>query len=88
MAIEKLVAAKRWDLVGNVLRDLNPEGRVYAADALLERERKGGRAVSERDRKAIAKVRAMAVPISACSGCEVYETTAAKLLDPKAREER
>ena len=80
-----IVAAKRWDLIGNVLRGLNPEGRVHAAEALLERERKTGKALPERDRAAVEQVRALTVAISACSGCEVYDTTAAKLLAAKER---
>lgn len=36
-AIETLIRADRADLVRNVLRGLDPEGRLYAAEALLER---------------------------------------------------
>ncbi len=37
VALEALLAAGRADLVRNVLRGLDPEGRVYAAAALLDR---------------------------------------------------
>lgn len=36
--IEQLVRARRFDLIENILRGGNPEGRVYAAQVLDERE--------------------------------------------------
>lgn len=36
-ALERLLVAGRIDLAANALRGLNPEGRVYAAEALLAR---------------------------------------------------
>jgi len=75
-AVEALLAAKRPDLVRRALRGPNPEGRVYAAQALLRSETRP----SAEDRAAIAAIRALDVPIRCCDGCEVSSAPASKLL--------
>ena len=71
--------AKRYDLVRTALRGMNPEGRVYAAEALLSLARAGGE-LTAGDQAAIAKVRALKIPIRVCEGCIVGAEPAAKLL--------
>ena len=62
-ALERLLAAGRTDLVANVLRGLDPEGRVYAAEALLTRG-----AVEPEDRSAADAVLALEVPVRVRGG--------------------
>lgn len=64
--IRALVAAERFDLVRAVLRGLNPEGRVYAAHALLARS-----TLEPQDEAAIAALRALPVELVVCHGCEI-----------------
>ena len=63
--IRAIVAAGRFDLVRLVLRGPNPEGRVWAAHALLERG-----ALDDADRRAIETLRALPLEIECCDGCE------------------
>jgi hypothetical protein len=53
-----LVAAGRFDLLRAVLRGLNPEGRAWAAHALLEHQ-KAGTKLDPADAAAIEKLRAL-----------------------------
>lgn len=80
---EALQKARRVDLLGNILRGPNTEGSVYAAQA-LESLAAGGLTLSARDREAIAKVKALPILISACSGCMPESQTAAQLLSGAA----
>ena len=62
-AVERLLAAHRTELVANALRSLDPEGRVYAAEALLAR---GG--LEPEDERAARAVLALEVPIRVRGG--------------------
>ena len=77
--VQALARAKRLDLLHNVLCGINPEGRVYAAEAFLEMA-KSGLTLSNADKVAISKVRSLPIPIKACEGCVVMIKTAAELL--------
>lgn len=81
VAIETLQASGRADLIRNVLRGLNPEGRVYAAQALLALVHQGT-PLDPRDAAAIETLRAQPTPIMVCMGCEVHAEPAAGLLPP------
>jgi hypothetical protein len=76
-AIEKIVAAGRNDLLRVVARGLNPEGRVYAARALLHLPASMRQPA---DRALIEALRASAVPTSTCSGCKGDRQPASALL--------
>lgn len=80
---QALQKARRVDLLGNILRGPNPEGRVYAAQA-LESLGRAGVALGAGDQEAIVKVKALPVLINACSGCMPESATAAQLLSPTA----
>jgi len=69
-AIDALVAAKRIDLLENVLIGYNPGGRVYAAIELL-RMRRTGEKLSKSTQKNIRKVMALPVRLTTCRGCFV-----------------
>jgi len=58
------------------LRGFNPEGRVYAAHALLEREE-----IDPRDEAAISELRALSIDITICHGCLVTKTSFTRALD-------
>jgi hypothetical protein len=75
-AIEALNQSGRVDLVRSVLRGANPEGRVYAAEAL-----QAAGWVDGSDARVIETLRSWnEVPISTCSGCFVTKSVAAELL--------
>jgi hypothetical protein len=76
-AIERLLAAKRLDLIRNIARGANPEGRVYAAEALL----RSGRALSADEERLVAAVRGMKTPVVCADGCEILEKPAAQALE-------
>jgi hypothetical protein len=76
-SIDGLVKAERMDLIENVLRGYNPGGRVFAAIALLKMEARGVKLAPE-VQETIAKVKALDVPITTCSGCIVKSGLKAK----------
>jgi hypothetical protein len=66
VATRKLVAARRADLLRNVLRGPNPEARLYAARGLRELG-----ALSGPDHAVTLKLRKLKLPLATCSGCMV-----------------
>ena len=81
-AIEDIVAAERWDVVRYLLRGLDPVGRLYAAQALME----SGKATPG-DLRAISTLRSQGTLIQYCGGCEIVKNTMAALL-PKSPDPR
>ena len=73
-AAARLARDKRWDLLRRVLRNVNPEGRIYAAEALMSGD------ANEVDLEFIDKLRRSPVLINACNGCDCGQATAASLL--------
>ena len=66
--IDVLVDAYRTDLIENVLRGYNPGGRVYAALALLEMQKRG-KWLSNDVQNTISKLSQLEIKITTCSGC-------------------
>jgi hypothetical protein len=78
---ESLVRAGRFDLLRNVARSLNKEGRVFAARALLQH----AEPLLPEDVTVIQKIRATK-QVRQCQGCDLGFTDAAEILpDPAAR---
>jgi len=71
MAIAALVDAERFDLVENVLRGFNPNGRIYAARELLMLNQKGRLALTADTLAVIAKISNLDIQIKMVSGCLV-----------------
>jgi len=71
VAVEKILAHERGRaLLEDILRGPNPEGRVYAAEALLRLEKKGGK-LGEQEKRNIEWVRKSSVKIWVARGCLV-----------------
>jgi hypothetical protein len=80
-AVERILAHERGRaLLEDVLRGPNPEGRLYAAEALLRLEKKGG-TLGEQEKKDIEWVRKSSVKIHVARGCLVSWEPAAKPLE-------
>jgi hypothetical protein len=76
---EALVQAGRFDLLRNVARSLNPEGRVFAARALGQHVHP----LLAEDVALLRKIRATTKPLRACQGCSLGFKDAGELLpDP------
>lgn len=86
-AIDSLVNANRWDLVENLLSGPNLGGRVYAALALLRRER-AGTTLSERIKTRINKFRGSQVIIPTCGGCFIDCRSIAQIIADDGKDER
>jgi hypothetical protein len=88
-AMTRLVAARRWDLVGNVLRGPNAGGRLYAATAIIERagakigrdEVEAIRALSPEDARTLLALARDTTSVDTCSGCTSSISSSAKLLE-------
>jgi hypothetical protein len=71
-AMDALLQAGRMDLIENVLRGYNPGGRVYAALALLEQQRRGVWLPPE-VQETIRKLSVLKITITTCEGCLVSQ---------------
>lgn len=79
-AVERILGHEQGPaLLDDILRGPNPEGRLYAAEALLRIEKKG-RKLGEQVRKSIDRVRKSGVKIHVARGCEVSWEPAAEPL--------
>jgi len=75
-----LVAAGRFDLVRAVLRGMNPEGRAWAAHALLTHQRSGA-TLDVADVAAIEKLRALPLQLTCSRGCDVFSAPFTEALE-------
>jgi hypothetical protein len=66
---------RRVDLFRNVLRGPNPEGRVYAAQALTDLQ-----AMRPEDGAVVAKLASLPIPIMTCGGCTYWHQSSAAAL--------
>lgn len=80
-AIAALVNAERFDLVENVLRGFNPNGRIYAARELLKLHKAGHRILSADTLAVIAKISNLDIQITTARGCLVNRLDAKDILD-------
>lgn len=81
MAIAALVNAERFDLVENVLRGFNPNGRIYAARELLKLNKEGRLVLSADTIAVIAKISNLDIQIRTVSGCIVNRGNAKEILE-------
>jgi hypothetical protein len=80
-AVERILAHEQGEaLLDDILRGPNPEGRLYAAEALLRLEKRGKKP-GEQARKNIGWVRKSDVKIHVARGCEVSWEPAATPLE-------
>ena len=75
VAMSSLVEAKRSDLLRNVLRGPNPEGRVFAGIGLEQLD-----LLSEADLKTVVVLMNTPVRINSCRGCQGWMESHAMLL--------
>jgi hypothetical protein len=81
MAIAALVNAERFDLLENVVRGFNPNGRIYAARELLKLSKEGRLVLSADTLSVIAKISNLDIKIRRVFGCIVNHTDAKEILD-------
>lgn len=77
--IESLIKRKRTEIIENILRGYNPEGRVYAAIALLQMKEQAEQLNAETE-QAIHKIMSLDTPISTCEGRNKVERKTAALI--------
>lgn len=75
VAIEQLVDAGRFDLVKNIIRGFNPEGRAYGIEALLKANSTRRGLLTDTDREVIKTLISIDMVVNHCSGCIVGEYT-------------
>lgn len=68
VAIDQLTKNARYDLIRAILRGPSPEGRTYAALALIKDHKE-----TAEDRAVVAKLKLLPVPIAVCHGCLVSD---------------
>lgn len=79
LEIQALVDQKNYNLLRTVLRSPNPEGRIYAAFALIELDEKK-KILSEKDISTIKKVLNSKISVSKCQWCEFRKKSVSELL--------
>lgn len=81
MAVAALLNADRFDLVENVLRGFNPNGRIYAARELLKLNKEGRLSLSADTLAVIGKISNLDIQIRTVSGCLVGRSHAKEILE-------
>jgi len=71
-AFEKIVEAKRFDLLRNIIRGYNPEGRAYALEAFLAVYSEAEPFLTKEDKSCIKKLLLSDIQINACGGCDAF----------------
>ncbi|AUC77551.1 hypothetical protein [Olleya sp. Bg11-27] len=72
-AIEKLIKKNRIDLIKNVLRGFNPEGRMYAMEALFKINKFDESKIDKKDLDVIKKLIKLPLMIRTCYGSLVED---------------
>jgi len=84
-AINYFISSNNIEAIREITKGYNPEGRLYAIEALLTYVKKAKAILTNEDKILIKKILALNIPISACSGCIVSKSTADDLLDAKLK---
>jgi len=81
IAIEKLVEAKRFDLIKNIIRGYNPEGRAYGIEVLLKAHSRRNRIINAEDENVIKWLLKTEFNVNSCSGCFVMSNSYSKIFE-------
>lgn len=73
------------DIFRELIKGYNPEGRIYAIEALLNLAMNKKIVLSKEDKQVIKKVLSLKIPIYECSGCIHMNSTASEVLDPQLK---
>ena len=71
-AIDILIKNKKIDLIKNILKGFNPEGRAYAFDTLVWLHHKKKINLNKKDIEILSKITKLDCTIYSCLGCERY----------------
>ncbi|HCS21540.1 MAG TPA: hypothetical protein DIW47_13435 [Bacteroidetes bacterium] len=82
IAIENIKETNPY-LIKNILRGYNPEGRIYALEALLQLAQEEQLKLTSEDIETIKKVLTLDIPIGRCEGCMVSSILAKDLFSEK-----
>jgi|GEM_PF-1949604 len=83
IAINYFIAKKDSNALREIMKRYNPEGRLYAVDALLKLSNDNIISLTNDDKLLIYKIISSKIPISACIGCLVSNSTANQLIKQK-----
>ena len=81
IASDKLMDNNKTDLLNNILRGYNPEGRLYAMQALLILANKKKYTLGKSDVDVINKILKQKIDIKICNGCMVSKEKIHNVLD-------
>jgi hypothetical protein len=78
-AIAQLEKYNKVEMIKNIVKSCNPEGRVYAIVSLLNLSLKGKYKLTSSDKALIKKIINSNIPISTCGGCTFSTYTAKEI---------
>lgn len=84
-AINYFTSSNNVSAIREIIKGYNPEGRLYAIEALLTAANEKKIILTNEDKKIIKNILILKIPISTCSGCMVYKSIANELLDEKLK---
>lgn len=84
-AINYFTSANNISAIREIIKGYNPEGRLYAIQALLTYVKETKALLTNEDKVLIKNILAMDIPISSCRGCIVSKSTADDLLDAELK---
>ena len=82
-AINYFVSNNDTATLRKIIKGYNPEGRLYAIEALLSLVSNGKTVLTNEDKKIINSVLSLKIQLSTCSGCMLEKSDARSLLSPK-----
>lgn len=82
LAIGKLVSSGRFDLIENILKGHNPEGRIFALEAILK-EGLQNEDIIKRNQNTIKEILKLDILIHVADGCELYYAKAREISEIK-----
>lgn len=85
-AINYFISSNNTAAIREIMKGYNPEGRLYAIEALLTAAKEKKTTLTNEDKVLIKNILALNIPISTCSGCIVSKSTADELLDAKLKD--
>ncbi|TRX03228.1 hypothetical protein [Flavobacterium gawalongense] len=79
-AINHFISKNDFTTIKEIIKGYNPEGRIYAVEALLNFVKEGKTTLTKEEKFAIQKIIALKIPIRICYGCIISQSTAKELL--------
>ncbi|OWP85515.1 hypothetical protein BWK60_13700, partial [Flavobacterium covae] len=84
-AINYLISSNNLNIIKEIIKGYNPEGRLYAIEAILVAASENKIVLTNEDKALIKKILKLNILIKKCDGCKVFKTYVGEILDSKLK---